>query len=391
MVKGLASHQTRSAGSAAVLPSGGVRILLDYRSALRNRTGVGEFTHNMAAALVEAGRPSDQVALFSSSWKDRLAPSSVPGSQIIDRHIPVSALNLAWHRLGWPSVESLAGPCDVAWSLHPLLMPSRAAAQVITIYDLYFLDRPDHSSREIRRDYATLALRHAARADAIIVISEYTKAQVMSRLNVPEQKITVCVPGAPGWSPRETPAEPGPILYVGTAEPRKNLATLVKSYLQLLRRDAATPPLVLAGRSDGLDLDLASDQSGLAQSHIKVLGYVSAEEKLRLYRDASMLVIPSLDEGFGMTAVEAMSLGVPVIASNRGALPEIVGDAALLVDPTDHEGLATAMERVLREPSLRGTLERRGIERAQAFSWASAAAAARGAFDAAVRRRRTRH
>jgi len=373
-----------------VLPSGGVRILLDYRSALRNRTGVGEFTHNMAAALARLGAAVDHLTLFSSSWKDRLASGSVPGAAIVDKRIPVSLLNLAWHRLQWPPVELLAGPADVAWSLHPLLMPSRRGAQVITIYDLYFLDHPGEVVREVRRDYARLVAAHAARADGIIVISEYTKSQVIDRLNIPGAKITVCFPGSPAWPPRPIPARAGPILHVGTAEPRKNLPALVKAYLQLLRARGDAPPLVLAGRAERLDVDLSEEETQRLQSHVRVLGYVSDDEKMRLYQEASMLVIPSLDEGFGLTAVEAMTLGVPVVAASRGALPEIIGDAGLLVDPMDIEALHGAMGQVLDEPALRDDLARRGIERARRFSWNTAAAAARAGFESALDRRRAR-
>ncbi len=136
-----------------------MRVLIDYRPALRERSGVGEYTHELVRALLAAyppARPENgfELSLFSSSWKDRLVPApELAGATIVDRQIPVRLLNLAWHRLGWPPAEALAGgEYDVTHSLHPLLMPSRAAAQVITIHDLSFLTHPDRTRAEIRRD-----------------------------------------------------------------------------------------------------------------------------------------------------------------------------------------------------------------------------------------------
>lgn len=390
MTKGLPSIGRFRTQGSAVLPSRRVRILLDYRPALRHRTGVGEFAHQMAAALVRLGERADRITLFSSSWKDRLSHGPIPGAGTLDRRIPVSVLNFAWHRLGWPPVELLGGKADVVWSLHPLLMPSTAAAQVITIYDLYFLDHPESTGAEVRRDYAPLVRGHAARADAIIVISEYTKAQVVSKLDVPPEKIAVCVPGAPAWRPREPSTSLGPILHVGTVEPRKNVPALVHAYLQLLSSMPDAPSLVLAGRAGPLDLHVTGQDEERLRTHVKMPGYVTDEERLRLFRDASMLVIASEDEGFGMTAVEAMTLGVPVVASNRGALPEIIGDAGILIDPHDRSAFAEAMQRVLRDPVLRDELARRGIARARRFDWDTAAATLRAAFEFAVDRWRQR-
>ncbi|TAK14879.1 MAG: glycosyltransferase family 1 protein, partial [Acidobacteria bacterium] len=151
-----------------------MRTLVDYRPALRTRTGVGEYVHELARALVATGDTArDPLFLFSSSRADRLAPDVVPGATVIDRRWPVRLLNYAWHRWEWPPIESLAGvSIDVAQSLHPLLMPARQAAQVVTIHDLDFLDHPERTSGEIRRDYGRLARAHAARADRVITVSE---------------------------------------------------------------------------------------------------------------------------------------------------------------------------------------------------------------------------
>ena len=151
-----------------------MRVLIDYRPALRERSGAGEYTHQLARALLASARVD--LTIFSSSWKDRLAPGAeLAGAALIDRRIPVRLLNLLWHRAGWPSIETLSSRTfDVAHSSHPLLMPSREAAQVVTIHDLNFLSHPERTRAEVRRDYPALARSHAQRADAIIVPSAFT-------------------------------------------------------------------------------------------------------------------------------------------------------------------------------------------------------------------------
>ena len=161
-----------------------MRILLDYRPALRARTGVGEYAHQLATALARRLGSADSLVLFSSSWKDRLAAGVIPGTSVVDARVPVTFLNLAWHRLEWPTIETFASDVDVVHSMHPLLMPAQRAAQVVTVHDLYFLDAPENTRAEIRRDYPALAGSHARRADAVITVSESTAQQVRTRLGV---------------------------------------------------------------------------------------------------------------------------------------------------------------------------------------------------------------
>lgn len=370
-----------------------VRVLIDYRPALRQRTGVGEYAHQLAAALVPRLAPDGQVVLFSSSWKDRLDPSVVPGAATVDRRVPVRALNLAWHRFGWPPVEWLAGrPFDVAHSMHPLRIPSRRAAQVVTIHDLFFLDNPDRTAAEIRRDYPALAAAHARAADHVLAVSEYTARQVVTRLDVPRDRITICSPGAPAWTPRLRPVRSGPILFVGTIEPRKNVPTLLAAYRQLISRLPSAPDLLLAGGATHAEARGVLDQIAEAPlaGRAKHVGYVTGEGREQLYRDASMIVLPSFDEGFGMPALEAMTIGLPVIASNRGALPEVIHDAGLLVDPEDIEGFASAMQRLLQDEALARRCVELGISRAARYSWTASAETLIGAYHRAVERRARR-
>ena len=364
-----------------------MRILLDYRPALRHRTGVGEYVHRLATSLAGGAlAPPDTLTLFSSSLSDRLADTPVPGASQVDAQVPVRLLNLLWHRLEWPPAEWFAGPVDLTHSMHPLLMPARRAVQFVTIHDLYFLDRPGDTSAEIRRDYARLAPLHARRADRVVVISNYTKGIVESRLGVAADRIVVCPPGAPDWPARDEPEAPGPILFVGTIEPRKNVPGLLDVYAMLVARYPSAPPLVLAGKLP--PAGLGALPAGVPASQVQALGYVSDQARRDLYRRASMLVVPSFDEGFGIPALEAMTVGVPVVAADRGALPEVVADAGLLVDPADPAAIAAAMERVLHDEPLRRRMSAAGLERSREYNWDWSARHLAMAYAAALRERR---
>jgi glycosyltransferase involved in cell wall biosynthesis len=374
-----------------------VRVLFDYRPALKERSGVGEYAHELASALLRAeASPSDtlDLTLFSSSWKDRLPPrTGLTKASIVDRRLPVSVLNFAWHRLEWPPIESLvSGTIDVAHSLHPLLMPSRHAARVVTIYDLNFLTHPERTRAEIRRDYPALARDHAHRADHVIVISRFTASQVERLLEVPRDRISLCPPGAPPWAPRAHPAgNGGYVLFVGTLEPRKNLGVLLDAYEHLSGAGKRLPPLVIAGK--------ATAQSGpwlerIARpplsTRVKYVGYVDQLKRRELYEGAKLLVQPSFEEGFGLPVLEAMTVGVPVVAANRGALPEVLGNAGLLVDPENVTGFADAIDSIVNDPVAATSSTARGFERARLFSWDRTAVTALAAYKAALARRAER-
>jgi glycosyltransferase involved in cell wall biosynthesis len=358
-----------------VLRCPNLRFLLDYRPALRERTGAGEYVHEMAAALARRLTPPDTLTLFSSSWKDRLDPGRVPGTGVVDVRVPVRVLNTAWHRLEWPPVERFAGPVDVAHSFHPLLMPAARAKQVVTIHDLDFLDHPERTRDEIRRDYAALAPRHARKAAAVVTISTFTAGEIERRLEVPRERIVVCSPGAPAWPRRQAAPLAGPILFLGTLEPRKNVGTLLKAYAALIAQMPDAPPLVLAGGvTDAAGPWLRAIAEPPLAGRVQHLGYVESDRRYELYARASMLVLPSHLEGFGIPVVEAMTVGVPVIISNRGALPEVAGNAGLVVEADDAEGLAAAMRRYLLEPDTARVAIERGLARATAYSWDASAA-----------------
>ncbi|MCU1384623.1 MAG: mshA 4 [Acidobacteria bacterium] len=374
-----------------------MRVLIDYRPALRERSGIGEYTHQLAAALLAAYPPNGtpralELTLFSSSWKDRLAePPDLAGAACVDCRVPVRVLNFAWHRLAWPAAETLAGGAyDVVHSLHPLLMPARAAAQVITIHDVNFLTHPERTRAEIRRDYPALAREHAHRADAVLVPSAYTASEVERTLGLPRDRMAVCPPGAPDWTPRGAAPTNGYVLFFGTLEPRKNVGGLLDAYEQLAASAARrpVPELVLAGRATA-EARSWLDRIGRPPLSGKVrhLGYIDANARRALYAGARVLVQPSFDEGFGLPVLEAMTLGVPVVAANRGSLPEVLGGAGLLVDPDRPGDIADAIARMVDDDGLAAECAAKGIARAHAFRWSDTAHRVYDAYRQAIERR----
>jgi len=368
-----------------------VRILVDYRPALRERTGVGEYVHEMAKA--QAGlQPPDEITLFSNSWKDRPAPALASemgrSVRIIDVRIPVRGLVWSWNRLEWPAVEWFAGAHDVVHSQSPLLIPTRHAAQVVTIHDLDFLRNPDQASAEIRRDYPVLARSHASRADAVIVSSRYAATQVTNELRLDPSRVHLCPPGRPEWADevrlRRRDRTGRHILFIGTLNARKNVGTLLDAYTLLRAQVADAPPLVLAGsrtaHSSGWE---ARCQQAPLLGHVSLTGYVDLARRIELYENASMLVLPSYDEGFGLPVLEAMACGVPVIVSSRGSLPEVAGAAATPIDPDDAVGFATAM-RAMLDPAAAAEAAERGIRQAAPFTWRTCAEAVRRAYQSAI-------
>ena len=407
-----------------------MRVLIDYRPALRERSGAGEYTHQLVTALLalsRAGTPDHplDLTLFSSSWKDRIVVTpDLAGATVVDRRVPVRLLNLAWHRLGWPSAERLTGRAfDVTHSSHPLLLPARHAAQIVTIHDLNFLTHPERTRAEIRRDYPALARAHALRADRILVPSDFTAGEVERLLGVPRDRLSVCPPGAPSWAPRAAGPNDGYVLFFGTLEPRKNIGGLLDAYERLLRGPAAcsearrgeaghdrnaeaghdrrdagldrgetrrrVPELVLAGKAtEDARVWLDRLERPPLKGIVRHVGYVDPDRRRALYEGARLLVMPSFEEGFGLPVLEAMSLGVPVVAANRGSLPEVLGDAGPLVDPEQPEALARAIARLLSDDTYAAACAARGIARARQFDWAVTARRVYDTYLQAIEHRR---
>jgi len=353
--------------------------------------------HNLVRAY--AHHPvaeGDDVAVFTSSWKDRPDTDLATelGAHVVDRRVPVRVLNYAWHRLEWPPIEMLGVTGDIVHAAHPLLIPSTSAAQVVTVHDLFFLTDPESTRAEVQRDYPDLAASHVQRADAVVANSHDTASHVERAFGVDRSRIFVCSPGPPAWQTLghapNIPKE-GYVLFVGTLETRKNVGVLLDAYTLLVERDDRTPPLVLAGRATP---DAASWLDRISRAplagRVRHLGYVPDAEREATYAGARLLVMPSRYEGFGIPVLEAMSAGVPVVAANRGALPEVLGNAGTLVDPDDADALADAIHRSLTDDAFASACAQRGLDRAREFSWEQAALTLHGAYEMALANRRSR-
>jgi glycosyltransferase involved in cell wall biosynthesis len=273
--------------------------------------------------------------------------------------------------------------------MHPLLMPAHRAARVVTIHDLNFLSHPERTRAEIRRDYPALARRHAQQADAIIAVSHFTAGEVQRLFDIPADRVAVCSPGAPPWTPRDGPPATGYVLFFGTLEPRKNVGGLLDAYERLAGRRRLLPQLVLAGQAtEAARPWLERIRRPPLDRVVRHVGYVDPARRRELYADAICLVQPSFEEGFGITVLEAMTAGVPVVVTDRGALPEVAGGAGEVVSADDPDELAAAVERLIDDPALAARRTALGIARAREFRWDATARKVYDTYEYANRHRR---
>ncbi len=338
-----------------------MRVLLDTTYALRGPSGTGVYLERLTKALRDEG-----VEVVEAANERRPEPA---GGGL------ASARNLA-HDAWWTQVElprrARGARADVLHHPLPALAARAGVAQVVTIHDLAFERLPDCFAPAYRR-WSSLTHRRAARgADAVVCVSQTTRRDALARWGVDPRAIVVA-PHGPGQQPRLVAAVRAEhFLYVGDDEPRKNLGLLLDAHARY--RAEAGPialPLVLAGRA-------RAERPGVR---------CEPEPNLaKLLNGAAALVHPALHEGFGLTALEAMSAGVPVIAARSPGLAETVGEAALLVDPYDAQALGVALRRVATEPGLRADLARRGKQRAAGFSWQASARAHIEAYTLALER-----
>ena len=341
-----------------------------YRSA-----GVSRYIHNLMRCLPEANAGLRYEAFTS------VRGASYPGWHVhlsrLPTHRPLA--RMLWEQLCQPfcgrGLDLLHAPVYVS----PLLAP---CPTVVTLHDLSFIRLPGafrRGNRSYLRLFTRLSVHKAAK---IIVVSENTKRDAALLLNVPLERMVVIPNGVDeAFRPvadRKLIAEfrrckniPGNIiLFVGTIEPRKNLTTLLHAYARMSGRGAIEHRLVIGGSTGWMYEPVFAlvQDLGLADSVI-FPGFLSPEELPLWYNAADVFVYPSLYEGFGLPPLEAMACGTPVITSNASALPELVGQAGVLVDPLDVEAWADAMERVLQDSEMRSALSTAGLERARRFSW----------------------
>jgi glycosyltransferase involved in cell wall biosynthesis len=363
-----------------------MRIAFDATAMPRLMAGAAVYTYELARALAAVDSENEYVIFARGSHFDDL-PAMRPGVRVLKVRAPSRPLRLLWEQtvLPWPAKGGRQLRIDVLHSPHHTtpLAPC-GYRRVVTIHDLTFFLLPERYPTTRRLYFQTMTRLSARVADAVIVPSEAVKGDVMRILGLPPERLFV-IPeaAAPAFHPQDAVAIEavrrrygleGPfLLSVGSLEPGKNRERLLQAFARL-RAQGLKHTLVVAGqrawRYEG-EAPLAR-RLGLADS-VRFLGHVPQADLPALYSAADVFVFPSLYEGFGLPALEALACGTPVVASNVSALPEVVGDAALQVSPLDVEALADAMERLLRDDRLRSDLRERGLERARQFSWEKAA------------------
>ena len=338
-----------------------MRIVVDVSPLSRPRTGIGNYIRGMVAGLAEAAGGEHELVSFGPSGpRGRARIREALAGLDVEVRTPLAphALRQAWSRSRRVPVERLVGRLDVFHFSDWMYPPQRAGLRATTVHDLVPLRFPDWVEPETLRMHGPKYEHAAQTCDRIFVNSRFTGGEVVELLGVPEERVVVAYPGIdPIFSPAGEAADLGGpyVLGVGTLEPRKNLPALVTAFA-LLRRRHPELTLALAGLEGW-------EERPLEAEGVRLLGFVSDEELVRLYRGAAAFAYPSRFEGFGIPVVEALASGVPAVVSSHPSLNEASGEAALRVDPNDPEAFADALERALDAP--RGT----GVEHAARFTW----------------------
>jgi glycosyltransferase involved in cell wall biosynthesis len=361
-----------------------MRIAIDYTAAIRQGAGIGVYVRNLVAAML-AQDTKNQYTLLTSGRADIEHPfptaDNVHGHNLLlsDRYI-----NILWYRMRVPVPATLfTGPTDIYHGPDFVLPPlGKKVRKVVTIHDLAFLEHPEYAVPSLAEYLRKVVPEAAEAADVIVTLSSEVSRTLIEHFHTPAEKLVVIPLGVQPYFRRIT----DPILLaatrykfklkyplvlaVGTLEPRKNHRGLIKAFHQAQKQQDGPAMLAIAGgpgwlyeETQQLVRDLKLEQK------VRFLGRVTDHELVTLYSMADIFAFPSFFEGFGMPPIEAMACGAPVITSNTSSLPEVVGDAALQVDPHNVDELAHAITRLLQNQQLREDLRQNGYQRAQLYTW----------------------
>ena len=353
-----------------------MRVAIDTRKL--HDFGIGTYIRNLLRHLARLDRQSDYIAVCRPEDADSIRALGPNFRPVPDRSAPYSV------REQWslPLTVSREKP-DVFHAPHyvlPTLMPGRT---MVTIHDCIHLMFPEYLPCRMAKVYARAAMYSATRrASRILTVSESSKRDILRFFPVDPGKITV-IYNAIDERFRIQPAEDATarvreryqladpfVLYVGNVKPHKNVERLIEAFALVLRRWPGTLTLLIIGEaiSSFPTLRRAVHRHQL-HGRVRFLGFVPEDTLSVLYRLAGVFVFPSLYEGFGLPALEAMACGTPVVASNVSSLPEVLDEAALLVDPHSAPEIADAIVRVLSDPAVGAELRAKGLARAEQFSW----------------------
>jgi glycosyltransferase involved in cell wall biosynthesis len=365
-----------------------MRVGVDYTAAAWQGAGIGRYTRELIRAAVPLDRSITYTLFYAagglpaaSPFLDDLRALAAANPNVEARPIALTPrrLTILWQRLRLPlHVERLAGRLDIVHAPDFVLPPTRART-LLTVHDLTFLVRPECAEEGLRRYLSGAVPRALRRADMVLADSQATVDDLARLLHVGGPRVRLIYPGV---DPRFRPlpaAEVEPVrarlglpasflLFVGTLEPRKNLPRLVEAFAQL-----GDPGLhlLIAGRRGWLyeDVFAAVERRGVGE-RVRFLDFVDDLDLPALYNLARAFVYPSLYEGFGLPALEALACGTPVVTAAVSSLPEVAGDAAVLVDPESAGSIAKGIALALAEPE---RLREAGPAQARRFSWQTAA------------------
>ncbi|MDP2728678.1 MAG: glycosyltransferase family 1 protein [Dehalococcoidia bacterium] len=350
-----------------------LRIGIDGRYLQDHFPGIGRYTFHLVKELAKLDGPETFVVFYDpSAVNSRFDLRSLEGARVVLWPLAIPPFSLQ-SQISLPLALRRAR-VDIFHSPHyplPLLAHCRL---VCTIHDAIPLKDPTYMpSGSARLVYRLALLLAVARCKALIADSATSREELVRYLKIAPYRVRVVYLGVDIPSPELAGAETKRcILYVGTNKPHKNLPRLVRAYAKA----GVSLPLVIAGGQDPRFPEARQEAEALGLGdRVRFLGYVGENELRELYRSAELFVFPSLVEGFGLPALEALAYGVPVVASDHPAIVEVVGEAALLVNPLDTDSLASAMTRVLGDRALAHDLSSKGRERAALFSWRKTAEA----------------
>jgi glycosyltransferase involved in cell wall biosynthesis len=335
-----------------------IDVVVDADVLGRQRTGDESY---VAALLAELGRLDHGLRLAAVTRRPELVPAGIEPVRL-DAKNQIARMSVSLPRLLRRLAPRLA-------HFQHVVPPSCPCPAVVTIHDLSFERHPELMGLRDRFVFRTMVPRSARRAVRVFAVSELTKRDLVELYGIPEDKVVVTPNGVdPRFSPEGARADGSRYaLFVGTLHPRKDPLAALQA-LALVPGDLR---LVLVGPDKGSGMEARRTASKLGlNGRVEFAGHVDKRELAELYRGAECLVFPSRYEGFGLPVVEAMASGTPVVAAASGSIPEVAGDAAVLVDPGDPVALAGGIERALAD---RERLVQAGLERAKRYSWAETA------------------
>jgi glycosyltransferase involved in cell wall biosynthesis len=350
-----------------------MRLAFESTCLLGNPTGVGVFARSLLDELLV--RPDTEVVAFAVTWRGRGAlRARVPrGATVVTRPLPARPAHALWKRMNVPRIETWTGAVDVVHGPNYVVPPARAG-QVVTVHDLTSIRYPELCTRDTLA-FPTLVQRAIDRGAYVHAVSEFVAGEVRDHFDVAADRVVAIPHGVPhlpkvdGGRGRLMAGSDRYVLAVGTVEPRKDYPRLVDAF-DTIAAERPDLRLVIVG-PDGWGVDEYEAAVARATNADRIVrtGWISDRDRAALLRGAAALVHPARYEGFGLPPLEALHAGIPVLATAAGAIPEVVGDSALLVAPADTEALADGLVRVLDDATLRSDLIERGRARAERFTW----------------------